>query len=53
MLCTADTKKDSQPTPIVLSMTKNGPVRDTSARAAQVTLAAAVLGTVSTPKTYG
>lgn len=53
VLCTADTKKDSQPTPIVLSMTKNGPVRDTSARAAQVTSAAAVLGTVSTPKTYG
>jgi hypothetical protein len=53
LLCTADSKKDGVPVPIVMSMTSNGPVRDTSSRAAQVVSSAAIRGTVATPKTYG
>jgi hypothetical protein len=53
LLCTADSKKDGVPIPIVMSMTSNGPVRDTSARAGQVVSSAAIRGTVATPKTYG
>ena len=53
LLCTADYKKDGVPVPIVMSMTSNGPVRDTSARVAQVLSSGAIHGTVATPKTYG
>lgn len=53
LLCTADSKKDGVPVPIVMSMTSNGPVRDTSARAAQIVSSAAIRGTVAAPKTYG
>ena len=53
LLCTADSKKDGVPVPIVMSMTSNGPVRDASARAGQVVSSAAIRGTVATPKTYG
>ena len=53
VLCTADNKKDGVAVPIIMSMTRNGPVRDTSSRAAQVVSSAAIRGTVATPKTYG
>lgn len=53
LLSTAESKKSGQPVPIVLSMTKNGPVRDSSEKSAKVTSAAAIVGTVSTPRTYG
>jgi hypothetical protein len=52
-LCTASSKAGSEAVPLMFSMTRNGPVRDTSKHAAQVTSAAAVRGTVQTPKTYG
>jgi hypothetical protein len=53
LLCTADNKKDGVAVPIVMSMTSNGPVRDTSSSAAQVVSSAAIRGAISTPKTYG